>query len=353
MTGTHAYKFGAEFRPIKFPFFQVPSPHGNWSFNSNETAAPIAGDISNNTGDPIASFLLGQVDSGEISTNNFISSEKTAWAFFGQDDWKVTPKLTLNLGLRYEIFSPIGEKFGRQSNFDYQNNTLYIPKGKDQNAPLPPSFQPGGSLAFVKVCRGCVNKYLIPTDKLDFSPRIGVAYQFRPKTVFRLGYGVFYGGEENQGGYPNRGEAAPFNETVQLNRNGGPNVFDRQPVFPGRRLWRVPSNVFTLDVPPAFRGISQNFRNPLVHKWNVAVQQDLGHNMALELSYVGNHQAHGWRSGIPIPAPIARTRITTALQPAHSSSWRPVVCGFVRLRELSRAHQQTGKALLRAASTSC
>ncbi len=291
-TGAHALKFGAEYRPIKFPFFQVPSPHGDMYFSRNATAFPNA-DLgwNNNTGDEMASFLLGQIDSGALSTNNFISSEKWAWAFFGQDDWKVTPKLTLNLGLRYEIFSPIGEKFGRQSNFTPDNNTLYIPSGKDQNAPLPPSFNPGGALSFIKVCRGCVDKYLISTDYLDFSPRLGLAYQFRPRTVFRMGYGVFYGGEENQGGYPNRGEAVPFNETVQLNRNGlGP--FDPNPFFPGGVAGGFPSDVFSLDVPPAFRGVSRNFRNPLVHKWNVAVQQELGHNMALELSYVGNHQSH-------------------------------------------------------------
>lgn len=295
--GTHASKFGAEFRPIKFPFFQVPSPHGDMYFSRNDTAFPNANNgLNNNTGDEIASMLLGVINSGAISTNNFIASDKWAWAFFGQDDWKVTSKLTLNLGLRYEIFSPIGEKFGRQSNFLPQTNTLDIPKGKDQNAPLPPSFDAGGALSFIHVCRGCVDKYLIPTDHLDFSPRLGLAYQFRQKTVVRLGYGVFYGGEENQGGYPNRGEAVPFNETVQLNRNGlGP--FDPNPFFnPTFSTFGVasgfPSNVFSLDVPPAFRGITKNFRNPLVHKWNVAVQQELGHDMALELSYVGNHQAH-------------------------------------------------------------
>jgi len=263
-TGSHALKFGAEYRPIKFPFFQVPSPHGDMYFSRNATAFPNA-DLgwNNNTGDEMASFLLGQIDSGALSTNNFISSEKWAWAFFGQDDWKVTPKLTLNLGLRYEIFSPIGEKFGRQSNFTPDNNTLYIPTGKDQNAPLPPSFNPGGALSFIKVCRGCVDKYLISTDKLDFSPRLGLAYQLRPRTVFRLGYGVFYGGEENQGGYPNRGEAVPFNETVQLNRNGlGP--FDPNPFFPGGVTGGFPIEVFSLDVPPAFRGVSRNFRNLLM-----------------------------------------------------------------------------------------
>lgn len=303
-TGGHAFKFGAEFRPIKFPFFQVPNPHGNWSFDTNSTAAPIAGNISNNTGDPMASFLLGQVYSGTISTNNFISSEKWAWAFFGQDDWKISPKLTVNLGLRYEIFSPIGEKFGAQSNFDPQTNTLYIPSGPNQDAPLPPSFNPGGALSFIHISRGQVDKYLIPTDYLDFSPRLGLAYQWRQKTVVRLGYGVFYGGEENQGGYPNRGEAVPFNETVQLNRTGLDN-FASNAYFNSTNgvSGGFPTNVFTLDVPPAFRGITQNFRNPIVHKWNVAIQQELGHNMALEVSYVGNHQAHSVRIWDPNTCP--------------------------------------------------
>ena len=212
----------------------------------------------------------------------------------------MTSKLTLNLGLRYEIFSPIGEKFGRQSSFDPQTNTLYIPKGKDQNAPLPPSFNT--TLSFIHVCRGCVDKYLVPTDYLDFSPRIGIAYKVAQRTVVRVGYGVFYGGEENQGGDPNRGEAVPFNETVQLNRTGL-DPFDPNPFFSGGLDGGFPTNVFTLDVPPAFRGISRNFRNPLVHKWNFAVQQELGQSMALEVSYVGNHQAHGSSFGIQTLVP--------------------------------------------------
>lgn len=287
--GSHAMKFGAEFRPIGFPFFQVPSPHGDLTFSQNSTSyASHAGGINNLTGDEMASFLLGTIYQGQISTNNFISSQKRAYAFYGQDDWKVNSKLTVNIGLRYELFSPIDEKFGRQSTFDFNNLTLYIPKGKDQNAPLPPNF----ATAFpqVKVSRGAVPSTLIPWDKFDFGPRIGIAYQLTQKTVVRIGYGIFYGGEENQGGYPNRGEAVPFNETVNLDR-GSATDFAPSPYFTTLSAG-FPSNVFALPAPVSFRAVEQNFRNPLVHKWNVAVQRDLGHNIGLELSYVGNHQAH-------------------------------------------------------------
>lgn len=293
MKGHHSYKFGAEYRPIKFPFFQVPYPHGEMNFNRNETAYPSAsgtqGALNTLTGDDYASFLLGNINNGRVSTNNFISSEKVAWAFYFQDDWKLTPKLTLNIGLRYELFSPIGEKFARQSNFVYDNLTLYIPKGKDQGAPLPPNF----ATAFpnVKVSRGEVDKYMIPWDKTNFAPRIGLAYNWRDNTVIRLGYGAFYGGEENQGGNPNRGESVPFNQSTDLARPTSA-IFEVNPFFTGGLSGGFPSNVFSLDAPVSFRGVAVNFRNSLVHKWNFAVQRQLPWQSSLEVAYVGNHQAH-------------------------------------------------------------
>ncbi|MBV9038331.1 MAG: TonB-dependent receptor, partial [Acidobacteriaceae bacterium] len=139
--GTHSMRFGGEYRPFRFPFFQFPYPHGEMNFSRNETSYPSTlkssgpnGTFSSDTGDELASFLLGSLNNAQISTTNYISSTKRAYATYFQDDWKVTPKLTLNLGVRYELFSPIGEQFGRQSNFVYQDLTLYIPKERNSDA---------------------------------------------------------------------------------------------------------------------------------------------------------------------------------------------------------------------------
>jgi len=302
--GSHAIKMGAEFRQVKFPFFQVPQPHGQVNYGTGETAFPspnatnIKTKVDSLTGDAMASALLGYVDSASISTTNFISSQKVAWAGYVQDDWKVSRKLTFNLGVRYELLSPIGERFGRQANFDLQTMTLYIPKGKQQDAPLPPNFST--SYPNVAVSRGQVDNYLIPWDKLDIAPRIGLAWQFNNKTVVRAGFGIFYGGEENQGGSPNRGEGVPFNESVSLSRTTGlPGYIGiSDPAcngcqyMPGGLTGGFPSNPFALNAGISLRGVQPDFRNPLVQKWNLAIQRELPGNMALELGYEGNHQAH-------------------------------------------------------------
>lgn len=108
----------------------------------------------------------------------------------------------------------------------------------------------------------------------------------------RVGYGIFYGGEENQGGNPNRGESVPFNQSPNLNRPAGVGDFETNPFFPNGVSGGYPVNVFNLPAPVAFRGVATNFRNSLVHKWNVAIQRELPFQTTLEVAYVGNHQAH-------------------------------------------------------------
>jgi hypothetical protein len=302
--GTHALKTGFEFRSIANPFFQVQYAKGALFYSGYETAFPSAAAFSlgstvgNNTGDPLASALLGQIDNSAISTTNFISDHRVAYAAYVQDDWKFSSKLTINIGVRYELWSPIGEKWGDQANFDLQNQTLYIPTGRNQNLPLPPNF--AASFPNVKVDRGNVSQYLVRWDKFDFGPRIGLAYKVTPKTVIRIGYGIFYGGEENQGGFPNRGEGIPFNETVVMTRTPGISSFIgiSNPActacnyMPGGLTGGFPLSPFTLNAAVSFRGVQPDFDNPLVHKWNFIVQRELVRDLSLELGYEGNHAAH-------------------------------------------------------------
>ncbi|MBZ2185081.1 MAG: carboxypeptidase regulatory-like domain-containing protein [Bryobacter sp.] len=304
--GKHNVKMGYEYRPIQFPFFQVPSARGEMQFPLNRTGIP---EQPGQTGDGAASFLLGFPGFARLTTTNFVSSEKSAHAFYWQDDWKATSKLTFNLGVRYELFSPIAERFARQANYVPQTATLQIPAGKNQDDPLPSNF--AQAFPLIRVQRGQVGKHLIPWDKTNIGPRIGVAYQMFTKTVLRGGYGLFYGGEENQGGSPNRGLSVPFNQIMDLNLDS---AFQMGHPFLQRFSNGFPLNTFNLPANISFRGVEENFRNPLVQKWNVSIQQDLGWGSALEVSYIGSkgsRQLINWDPNTPINSPIPNADVNS------------------------------------------
>jgi hypothetical protein len=126
--------------------------------------------------------------------------------------------------------------------------------------------------------------YLTGWDKTNLAPRIGIAYQLTPGTVIRTGYGIFYGAEENEGGNPNRGEQPPFNQEVQFTQTGGglPN-----PVI-NRFSDGFPVDSFTRPANINFRSLYTNRRWPLVHKWNLNIQRDIGWNSIFELAYIGS-----------------------------------------------------------------
>ena len=116
------------------------------------------------------------------------------------------------------------------------------------------------------------------------------------KTVIRLGFGMFYGGEEPEGGSPNLGESAPFNYTVQLGRFdqnlNSINMFALNPWFPGGLAGGYATNTLSLPAPVSFLGYGMDYRTPLVQKWSVAVQRELPGHLSLETAYTGNHQLH-------------------------------------------------------------
>src|SRR6516225_3248349 len=127
--GKHTLKFGTEIRREEFTIFQPASPRGNESFGTSFTdnpANPGTGGLG------LASFLLGLADGGSINNLHNVDYFRPLYSFYAQDDWKVTPKLTLNLGLRYELFTTVKERHDEQGTFDLQdpaNPTIIVPKG--------------------------------------------------------------------------------------------------------------------------------------------------------------------------------------------------------------------------------
>lgn len=225
--GNHSFKMGIESQHVKFSVLQPAYSRGTFDYNGQYTDVPQQN--SSTTG--LAQFLLipqtstvpngvdfsGGSDSINASNVNKTYDARTYLATYFQDDWKVSPKLTLNLGLRWDYFSPIKETNGGQANFvpnGPTNNgvpTFLIPaSGKDDRS-LSTSFIT--LLAKDGIALEQTDEYgqgLVKTPKNNFAPRVGFAYQITPRLVARGGFGFFYNAFENQGYGPNIGENYPF-----------------------------------------------------------------------------------------------------------------------------------------------
>ena len=197
--GPHDIKFGFDGRIHQINYIQTNAAVGFFSFNTDATnACPDGLDLCG--GDSMASFMMGQMTQG-CASNGCGSYEEIQfrpattnyqYGFFAQDNWKVTPKLTLNLGLRYDVTLPRTDRFNHQDHFD-------------TNAPSPLN---GGSVTYTDPVTGQPANLVLKggevfasskqrtnyvTDWSDFQPRFGFAYQVVPNTVVRGGYGIYYG----------------------------------------------------------------------------------------------------------------------------------------------------------------
>jgi hypothetical protein len=166
--GNHTLKFGGEVQWLQMNVLNARNRGGNFGFSGRYTRNPQA----TTGGSSVADLLLGYVDSSTFSTDTRASSRSRVFGGYFQDDWKLIPRLTLNLGVRYEYVRPPEDVFGRLANFDIdtdpRNPTIILSTQTAQ-----PSFT--------------------DTDVNNFQPRIGLAYQLIPeKVVLRAGYGLFY-----------------------------------------------------------------------------------------------------------------------------------------------------------------
>ncbi|HEV2381889.1 MAG TPA: TonB-dependent receptor [Terriglobia bacterium] len=286
--GRHSVKFGGDFTRYRYDTNEPGAESGSFSFNSKETS--LAG-FSSTTGHPFASWLLGAADAANRSVYTTEPGYRAGvLAVFVQDDWRATSKLTLNIGLRWELPLPKTEAFNRQSGFDPM-------------APNPGADNIPGALVFLGNCTGCLNRTSFQDWYFkEFGPRFGIAYAATKNLVLRGGYGIAYGppilnnfGSQSIFGY---------NSSVVVHRSGTPSNID--PVtflsplasasLPAWAKVGIPPFTGTLPNldPSSANGNGLDFlprtslAQPYVQNWSAGFQYQLPHQIVLEANYVGS-----------------------------------------------------------------
>ena len=271
--GPHTFKLGGSLRKNQFNSFNpATSPEGLIQFDGSITNHGASG--TPNT--QIADFLLGKIKETQYEQAQPPTGRRNYnWGVFVQDDWRATPKLTLNLGIRYEYESPLTIATNVYSRIDTNTGQL-IAAGLN----------------------GVSNSLNISTPKADFSPRIGLAYSVNDKTVIRAAIGTFYGTIfQNLGGqlaYPG------FDNTITTNNLGTAvaqpfSLSQGFPLAPPPNLQNPFAALATSSATNPYT-VAISFNNqshlPLVQQWNLGIQRQLPLLLTLEVNYVGNHAVH-------------------------------------------------------------
>ena len=301
IAANHTIKWGVDIRRIRDDLLQDQtfSPRGVVTFGGNQTFTQGA---SGGTGvaNDFASFLLDVPSKVARDINTYFPALR-AWQVFGYvaDNWQVSPKLTLNLGVRWELYPPPTPQFpGGFSNYDYVHNQLVIAGvgGNPSNLGMVTHFK-------------------------QFAPRLGLAYRLTNSTVIRAGFGVSYTP------FPDNNWA--YNFPVRANNQydtigglsytpaGYPDgtVATFQRGFPAPQPIVIPANGIIANPDPttAYTIIPLDYKNPYVETWNLAVQQALPFHFVLDAAYVANH-------GVDTPAAV---NLNAGLIPGAGSAGQP------------------------------
>lgn len=296
---THSLKFGGELRIYREDSsFTSNDQTGQFVFDNTYTRQNSAAGTDFNGLQAFASFLLGLPSTTQIVRRADYSEYSKTYGFFVQDDWRVNDKLTLNLGLRYEVETPLVERNNKSvSGFDFDYVQPVEATVRDRLAANPiqgvdSNINVRGGLLFAGQDNGGdTGSGLYETPKNTFLPRAGFAYQWNEKTVLRSGFGLFAGflgqrrGDVSQPGY-----TQTTSGLLTANANNAPLPFSLSTPFAGTTILEPVGNSFGLQTTLG-SGISFFNQNPQVSKqarWQIGVQRELPGGMVGEAVYVGN-----------------------------------------------------------------
>ena len=301
--GPHELKFGFEGRLHQQNYIQTNAPLGYFQFdNSGSSLCPFVDDFADCGGDSMASFFMGQMSG---NGNSFYeiqfqpATENYQYATFAQDDWKVTPKLTLNLGLRYEVSLPRTDRFNHQNWFD--PNVVSPLNGGSISYTDPLTGDPvTRQLLGGEVFANSQERTNYVTDWTDFQPRFGFAYQFASKMVVRGGYGIYYGqSRSGASGVVPYGSAGfdQYTSVISTYQNDGatPYLHLDNP-FPNGLNQPAGSSLGLLnDVGYGANGPLRTHAanlTPYEQSWSFGVERQMPWNMVLDAEYIGKKGTH-------------------------------------------------------------
>ncbi len=292
--GKHLLRVGAEFRVYREHNKDFNNSVPQESFGSAWTGGPLDNSPAAPIGQGLASFLYGLPTGGQVNVNDSFADQSKTTGFYVQDDWRVSPRLTLNLGIRYDYDSPMTERFNRSvSSFDFQtvnpiSATAIANYVKNPLPELPSSqFKVNGGLTFANV--NGQPRALWQGAKANFAPRVGIAFSPTSRSVIRAGYGIFFvpvGADRSsaiQSGY-----SLATTLTPSIN-NGQTFIASLANPFPN--LWPAPGG--SSQGLSTFLGRNVSFFNPkpwnpYMQRWSLGVQQQLPGQVLLDVSYIGN-----------------------------------------------------------------
>lgn len=287
--GRHSFSMGADFNSNGF---QQTFNTNHLDFDQAQTASQVS---SGTGGFSFASLLLG-IPAGDTYRNEY-ETEHGGWVdgFFFQDQWRVTDRLTLNLGGRYDVTfvptygspgdnnTPIGNIDLRTGNYDIQ----YVPSACNATGGKPPCIPTADGSLPAHVQLSPFGSHFWPNAYDNIQPRVGLAYRFGDRTVLRAAYGRFYDNwaavlqmaQNQQGTWPRADQfIVSFN-----NVNAPPTVFAENPL----------QGANTTPLPTPFEQnnwfVDPNLKNPYSDQWNIGIQEAVTKNATLTTNYVGSH----------------------------------------------------------------
>jgi len=311
--GNHTFKYGGELTIEGYPEHSNWRANGYFTFNNAETSDPWqngqALNFPNGSGFNYASFLLGLPDNLQLSTITQTKVGNHMMGFYAQDSWKITRKLTLDYGLRYDFQTYLREQHGRMQMASFST--------------LNPKVGRLGAGIYEGYGGGRCNCDFSHNYPYAFAPRLGVAYQINPKTVLRAGAGITYGVTQTPQGlsygvadyYTFNAQGYGISPVPNGLQGGNPYPSIQWPDFSPDKYPVASAGLLPPSNPNIY--FAPEARPPRIVMWSVGIQREIVRNLVAEVTYVGNREVWG---AAPFLDQISSNSLNQANLAAHGLS---------------------------------